>query len=118
MAINYTWDCKTVDVKTIDGNEDTIFNVHWRLTGTDDTNTVSDGFDGTVNASATVYGTQDLDTSDLSSFIALTDLTASDVQGWVESAMGEDKVTELKNGLAGSISKLVTPTQETKTIGE
>ena len=42
MAINYTWDCKTVDVKTIDGNEDTVFNVHWRLTGTDDANTVQD----------------------------------------------------------------------------
>ena len=41
MAINYTWDCKTVDVKTIDGNEDTVFNVHWRLTGTDDANNAS-----------------------------------------------------------------------------
>ena len=38
MAINYKWDCKTVDVKTIDGNEDTVFNVHWRLTGEDDSN--------------------------------------------------------------------------------
>ena len=36
MAINYTWDCKTVDVKTIDGNEDTVFNVHWQLKGTDE----------------------------------------------------------------------------------
>lgn len=118
MAISYAWDVKTVDTKTIDSNADTVFNVHWRLTGTDDTNTVSDGFDGTVNASATVYGTQDLDTSDLSSFIALTDLTASDVQGWVESAMGEDKVTELKNNISNQIAELVTPTQETKTIGE
>ena len=25
MAINYTWNCKTVDVKTIDGNQDTVF---------------------------------------------------------------------------------------------
>ena len=42
MAINYTWDVSTVDVKEIDGNADTVFNVHWRLTGTDDTNTVED----------------------------------------------------------------------------
>ena len=38
MAINYTWDVSTVDVKEIDGNADTVFNVHWRLTGTDDAN--------------------------------------------------------------------------------
>jgi hypothetical protein len=118
MAINYTWNCKTVDVKTIDGNEDTVFNVHWRLTGTDDTNTVSDGFDGTVNASATVYGTQILDTSDLSSFTAFTDLTNEQITGWVESAMGEDKVTEYKTNVSNQIAELVTPTQETKTIGE
>ena len=42
MAINYTWDVSTVDVKEIDGNADTVFNVHWRLTGTDDANTVKD----------------------------------------------------------------------------
>nr|BAR34851.1 hypothetical protein [uncultured Mediterranean phage uvMED] len=118
MTINYTWSCKTVDVKTIDGNEDTVFNVHWRLTGTDDTNTVSDGFDGTVNASATVYGTQSLDTSDLSSFTAFADLTNDQISGWVQSAMSESKVTEIKSNLSNQIAELVTPTQETKTIGE
>tara|TARA_R100000149_G_C5848635_1_gene118124 strand:+ start:79 stop:402 length:324 start_codon:yes stop_codon:yes gene_type:complete len=107
MAINYTWDCKTVDVKTIDGNEDTVFNVHWRLTGEDD-----------VNNSNTVYGTQELDTSDLSNFTAFADLTNDQITGWVESAMGEDKVTELKANISNQIAELVTPTQETKTIGE
>lgn len=114
MAINYTWDCKTVDVKTIDGNEDTVFNVHWRLNAEDDANNDADG-----NAqTATVYGTQILDTSDLSSFTAFADLTNEQITGWVESAMGEDKVTELKNNLSNQIAELVTPTQETKTIGE
>ena len=42
MAINYTWDVKTVDVKEIDGNADTVFNVHWRLNAEDDANTVKD----------------------------------------------------------------------------
>ena len=28
MAINYTWNVSTVDVKEIDGNADTVFNVH------------------------------------------------------------------------------------------
>jgi hypothetical protein len=114
MAINYTWDCKTVDVKTIDGNQDTVFNVHWRLTGTDDVNNDAEGNPQT----ATVYGSQELDTSDLSNFTAFADLTVSDVQGWVESALGEDKVTELKTNVSNQIAELVTPTQETKTIGE
>jgi len=107
MAINYTWDCKTVDVKTIDGNEDTVFNVHWRLIATDDVN----------NKSASVYGTQELDTSDLSDFTAFADLTASDVQGWVEAAMGADKITEMKASLDVQIGKLVNPVVQTKTIG-
>ena len=107
MAINYTWNCKTVDVKTIDGNEDTVFNVHWRLTGEDN-----------ANNSSGVYGTQELDTSDLSNFTAFTDLTNDQITGWVESAMGEDKVTEYKSAISNQIAELVTPTQETKTIGE
>jgi hypothetical protein len=68
--------------------------------------------------SASVYGSQGLDTSDLSSFTAFADLTASDVQGWVESALGDDKVTEMKAGLDAQIAELITPTSVTKTIGE
>ncbi len=106
MAINYIWNCKTVDVKTIDGNQDAVFNVHWRLTGEDG------------KYSSFVYGTQELDTSDLSSFTAFADLTNEKITAWVESAMGEDKVTELKSNLSNQIAELVTPTQETKTIGD
>ena len=107
MAINYTWDCKTVDTKTINGNTDTVFNVHWRLTATDDVN----------NKSAAVYGTQTLDTSDLSDFTAFADLTTSDVQGWVEAAMGADEVQAKKDSLDAQINELVNPVVQTKTIG-
>ena len=117
MAINYTWDCKTVDTKTIDSNPDTVFNVHWRLTAIDDVNTVQDIGGSNIPATATVYGTQSLDTSDLSDFTAFADLTASDVQGWVEAAMGEEAVTNLKSGLDAQIDELVNPVVQTKTIG-
>jgi hypothetical protein len=113
MAINYTWDVSTVDVKEIDGNADTVFNVHWRLTGTDDANNDADG----NPQAATVYGTQSLDTSDLSDFTAFADLTVSDVQGWVEAAMGEEAVTNMKVGLDAQIEELVTPTVQTKQVG-
>ena len=117
MAINYTWNVSTVDVKEIDGKADTVFNVHWRLTGTDDANTVKDMSDNDIAAAATVYGTQPLDTSDLSDFTAFADLTVSDVQGWVEAAMGEEKVQAKKVSLDAIIAELVTPTVQTKQVG-
>lgn len=114
MAINYTWDVSTVDTyPTLDGNADVVYNVHWRLNAEDDANQDADG----NNITATSYGTCSLDTSDLSSFTAFADLTASDVQGWVEAAMGADAVTDLKAGLDAQIALLITPTSVTKTIG-
>ena len=117
MAINYTWDVSTVDVKQIDGNADTVFNVHWRLTGTDDANTVKDMSDNDIAAAATVYGSIGLDTEDLSDFITFADLTVSDVQGWVEAAMGEEEVQAKKDSLDATIAELVTPTVQTKQVG-
>ena len=38
MAIGYTWDVSTVDTyPTKDSKSDVVYNVHWRLTATDDT---------------------------------------------------------------------------------
>jgi hypothetical protein len=114
MAIGYTWDVSTVDTyPTLESNADVVYNVHWRLTAEDDANQDADG----NNWTATVYGTQSVDTSDLSSFTAFADLTSSDVQGWVEAAMGADAVTDLKAGLDAQIALLITPTSVTKTIG-
>ena len=114
MAIGYTWDVSTVDTyPTLESNADVVYNVHWRLTAEDDANQDADG----NNWTATSYGTQSVDTSDLSSFTAFADLSASDVQGWVETAMGSDDVTTLKAGLDAQIALLITPTSVTKTIG-
>ena len=118
MAISYAWDVKMVDTyPTKDSKSDVVYNVHWRLTATDDTNTVKDMLGSDIPAAATIYGTQSLDTSDLSSFTAFADLTASDVQGWVEAAMTADTVTEMKAGLDATIAELVTPTSVQKVIG-
>ena len=114
MAIGYTWDVSTVDTyPTKDSKSDVVYNVHWRLTATDDTNKDSDG----NNWTATNYGSQVVDTSDLSSFTAFADLKASDVQGWVEAALGADEVTAMKAELDAKIAELITPTSVTKTIG-
>ena len=113
MAIGYTWDVSTVDTyPTKDSKSDVVYNVHWRLTATDDTNKDSDG----NNWTATTYGSQSVDTSDLSSFIEWSSLKASDVQGWVEAALTSDTVTSMKTSLDAQIAESITPTSVTKTI--
>ena len=112
MAITYTWNVSTVDTKTIDSNDDVIYNVHWRLNAEDDANQDSDG----NNLTAGVYGTQSLDTSDLSNFTNFDSVDATTVQGWVEDAMGEESVQGLKDGLDAQIAELITPSSETKQL--
>ena len=113
MAIGYTWDVSTCDTyPTKDSKSDVVYNVHWRLIATDDTNKDSDG----NNWTATTYGSQNVDTSDLSSFIEWSSLKASDVQGWVETAMGSDAVTAMKTALDAEIAEKVTPTIVTKIL--
>ena len=114
MAISYTWDVSTVDTyPTHNSQSDVVYNVHWRLNAEDDANQDADG----NNWTASSYGTQAVDTADITDFTAFADLTSSDVQGWVEAAMGADAVTDLKAGLDAQIALLITPTSVTKTIG-
>ena len=114
MAISYAWDVSTVDTyPTKDSNSDVVYNVHWRLTATDDTNKDSDG----NNWTATSYGSQGLDTDSISSFVAFGSLDAAKVQGWVEAALTADTVTAMKAGLDAQIAEKIRPTSVTKQIG-
>lgn len=120
MAISYTWDVKTVDTypSHTDDNSNTesnvIYRVHWKLTGEDDANNDADG----NPQQGTVYGVVSLDVSDLSSFIAFDSVNLSTVQGWVETALGSNEVTSIKSNIDAQIEEKVTPTTESKIIGE
>ena len=112
MSISYEWNVNTVDVyPTDEGHSDVIYNVHWRLNATD---TQVDAEGNPYTASA--YGTQSLDTSDLSDFTDFDSVTSSQVQGWVESAMGAEEVQSLKDNLDTNIAGQITPTSETKQL--
>jgi len=112
MAINYTWDVNTVDVyPSEEGHSNVIYLVHWRLNATD---TEVDAEGNPYVAS--VYGTQSLDTSDLSNFTNFESVTSSQVQGWVETAMGEEEVANLKAALDSQIENQKNPTSVTKTL--
>ena len=112
MAISYNWNVSTVDVyPTDEGQTNVIYNVHWRL------NAVDTQVDAQGNPyTASVYGTQVLDTSDLSGFIDFDSVTSAEVQGWVEAAMGEEQVQSLKDSLDSKIAGEINPTSVTKTL--
>jgi len=114
MAVTYTWDVNTVNtyISYTDQQDppntrsDVIFNVHWVLKGVDG------------SYESTVYGAIDLDTTDLSSFTDFDSVTASEVQDWVESTMGSDKVTYFKGKVEENITEQKTPTRELRELGE
>ena len=112
MSISYEWNVNTVDVyPSEEGHSNVIYLVHWRLNATD---TEVDAEGNPYVAS--VYGTQSLDTSDLSNFTNFDSVTSSQVQGWVEAAMGEEAVQGLKDGLDAQIAALITPASVTKQL--
>jgi len=110
MATTYTWDCSVVDTypSHTDDNSvtqsDVVYNVHWRITGDDGTN------------NATNIGTQTLEVSDLSSFTSFDSIAHSDVVGWVQAALGTERVSELESSLDARLAELANPTSVTRLI--
>ena len=114
MAISYTWDVATCDVyPTKSSKSNVVHTVHWRLKATDDANNDSEGNPQT----AETYGSQSLDTSDLSSFTNWSSFDAAKVQSWVEAALTADTVTAMKTDLDAQIAEKITPTSVQKTLG-
>jgi len=112
MANTYSWDCRTVDAYPTHTDENgvtesqVVYNVHWRVTGTDGTH------------SATSIGTQTLETADLSGFTAFDAVTHEDMIAWTQAALGAERVTELEVSLDSQIAELAAPSSVTLTIAE
>jgi len=109
--ITYDWNCKTVDAYVEQsGNDDVVYNVHWRVTGT----TEQEG----EQYSSTNIGTQQLNTADITDFIPFDEVTNEQVVAWTQSAMGEEQVTSIEESIASSIDLEINPVSITLTIGE
>jgi len=112
MANTYTWNCRTVDAYPTHTDENgvtesqVVYNVHWRVTGSDETN------------SATVIGTQTLETADLSGFTAFDSVTHEDMIAWTKAALGADRVAEFESNLDAQLAELASPSSVTLTIAE
>ena len=112
MANTYSWNCRTVDAYPTHTDENdvtesqVVYNVHWRVTGTDGTH------------SATSIGTQTLEVSDLSGFTAFDAVTHENMIAWTKAALTAERVTEMEASLDSQIAELATPSSVTLTIAE
>lgn len=107
--ITYDWNCKTVDAYVEQGgNDDVVYNVHWRVTGTKE--------DGEKQYSATNIGTQTLDTSEITDFIPFDEVTNAQVVAWTQAAMGAEQVTSIETNIANAIELEINPVSVTLTV--
>lgn len=115
--IIYAWDCCTVDcypTKNIQGVElaDVVYNIYWRLTGTQEV--------GVNTYSASVLGTQTVTAEDTNSstFVPFAELTNEIATGWCTTAMGEAQVASLEASVVSQIEAQANPTSITLVIGQ
>ena len=105
-----TWSIVTLDrVLSLDSKEDVVTTVHWEI---NDSEKVGSGNDAVTHTGRS-YGSVSLDTSDLSSFTAYSDIKESDAIDWVKEALGADQVAAYEKSVADQITKSKTPTTGT-----
>lgn len=105
--INYTWNCKTVDVHPIkEGQPNVVYNVHW----------IFEGIDTATSVSSEYIGTQRLEMDPTSEFIAFESLTNEIVTEWVKGAIGTDAIAKMEKAIASKISEINNPSSITKTL--
>ena len=97
MAIIYTWEFPQLDCYlSKDEKADVVYDVHWRL----------HGVEGAY--SEEIYGSESIDTNDLSNFIEFDNLTESDIEGWISD------VEALKTNISNIIEEKKNPTTTAK----
>ena len=100
--IDYTWDCSTVDVYP--SKKNTVYNVHYIVTGEDDEN------------QATFIGTQELNTEHIIDFKPFDEVTHDTVVEWCQDAMGNEQVKFIEDNIAKQIEEFKNPTSVTLKI--
>ena len=102
MAVSYFWTINPLEAyPTASGEVDVVFTAHWQLHATEEV-------DGTTYTAQSI-GTQGLTYTSGSSFTPFEELTLEQVQGWVENAMGEEQVNNMKASLATNIANQINP---------
>lgn len=98
MAVTYVWDLAPLDVRLAeDGMTNVVYNVNWRLIGTDG------------DYSASVYGSVGVAAPSPDAFTPYEDLTEEQVQLWVTEGLGEEQIDAYKVGIANQIERQKNP---------
>ena len=98
MSNTYTWVISQLDCyPQEDTYTDVVFTVHWRRQATDGTH------------HADVYGSQSVTLDPDAPFTPYADLTQADVEGWLEDAMGAERVAEMDTALDTQIENQINP---------
>jgi len=99
MSNNYTWVIDSLDcTPSLNGQTNVVSNVYWRVIGTDGTHT------------SAIYGIQPLTYKEGSPFTAYSALTKDTVIGWVQTAMGVDRIALIQTTLNNMINSLASST--------
>lgn len=94
----YTWAIKQLDcIPSIDGQNNIVSNIHWRVKGDDGTNTTE------------IYGTQGISPTVTKGFIPYETLKEEKVIYWVQDAMGIDAVTKLQEAIDKQLEMIANP---------
>ena len=96
----YTWefDQNSVKTETIGSNSGVVVQIDWKLKGSG----AKDGVDVTVTTSGTVYP----DTSDLSGFVAFSDLTQAEMETMITESMQAGEISFYQTLLDETISNM------------
>jgi hypothetical protein len=98
MTIKYNWTVSQLDCyPEHEGHTDVVFNVHWRLDGTDGEHT------------AGVYGSVGLTLDPEATYTPYADLTEVQVIGWVQDALGKEQVASYEANVAQQIEDQIDP---------
>lgn len=104
MANTYNLNIVKLDVKISDnGLSGVVYIVHWKYTATSEDELFTSTTSGTANISS----------PDPENFIPFEDLTQSQVEGWVESAVDLEKFRDILDNI---ILEKQTPTTELKDV--
>jgi len=95
--ITFNWTISAVErAVSLDGLQDVIQTVHWRYRGTDEN-----------GVTAETYGATAVGQPNPQDFTPFDDVTASDVEGWLESLLD---VPSMQENLQAQITLIITPT--------
>jgi len=109
----YIWIVDALDcIPSENGENNVVFNVHWRINGISDQSKSIVAFDGSIQTIpylTTIYGVQPLKYMSENPFIAYDEITKDTVIEWVQEAMGIETVTKLQESIDKQLENLINP---------